>query len=433
MTPRRGAVEIVTIGTELLLGHTTDTNGGWIGARLASEGFAVTRRAAVADDEDAMRSAIGDALARADVVICTGGLGPTTDDFTKPVVAAMYGRPLVFDPGWFAVVEQRFTARGMKMPVINRNQAEIPQGARLLPNTRGSAPGLILEDDTLGTTILLPGVPFEMRGLMDEHVVPYLRERLGAGHPIVERWIRTNGISESALAERVASVVEEIAPLAVSFLPSVNGEDIRITCWGDCDAEEAERRLADAQDRIAACLEPYVYARDRKDLADIVGDMLRDRGLTIAVAESCTGGLLATRLTDRPGSSAWFVGGVVAYANDVKIRQLGVQRETIEDHGAVSEACAREMAAGAQHAFNADVAISITGIAGPGGGTDEKPVGTVWIAVASKARITARRYRFGGDRSEIRARAAQGALALILEAAADLFPADNQSRSPVTG
>jgi nicotinamide-nucleotide amidase len=416
MTPRRGAVEIVTIGTELLLGHTTDTNGGWIGARLASEGFAVTRRAAVADDEDAMRSAIGDALTRADVVLCTGGLGPTTDDFTKPVVAALYGRPLVFDPEWFAVVEQRFAARGMTMPAINRNQAEIPDGALLLPNMRGSAPGLILEDDILGTTILLPGVPYEMRGLMEEHVVPYLRERLGTGHPIVERWIRTNGISESAIAERVATVVAELAPLSVSFLPSVNGEDIRITCWGDCAAEEAERRLADAQDRIAACLEPYVYARDRNDLADIAGDMLRERGLTVAVAESCTGGLLAKRLTDRPGSSAWFVGGVVAYANDIKTRQLGVQPATIESHGAVSEECAREMAEGARQAFNADVAISITGIAGPGGGTDDKPVGTVWIAVASNARTTARRYRFGGDRSEIRARAAQGALALMFEA-----------------
>jgi nicotinamide-nucleotide amidase len=409
------SLEIVTIGTELMLGHTTDTNGGWIGARLAAEGIAVGRRTAVADDPAAMTSAIRDALHRSGIVICTGGLGPTSDDFTKPIVAALYGRELILDEPWLDVVRERFSARGTTMPAINRNQAEVPAGARILHNARGSAPGIIIEDATLGTTILLPGVPYEMRGLMEDGVIPYLRERLQPGHPVMERWIRTNGIAESAIAERVADVVPALAPLAVSFLPGPYGEDIRITCWGDFDRDEADRRLADAQARISACLEPFVYALEKDDLAAIAGKSLRERGLALALAESCTGGLLAQRLTNIPGASDFFLGGVVTYANAAKVKQLGVREETLQSFGSVSEACAMEMADGALRAFNADVALAITGVAGPGGGTDEKPVGTVWIAISMHGEVTARRLRFGGDRAEIRTRATQAALALLME------------------
>ena len=407
------SIEIVTIGTELLLGHTVDTNGGWLGARLAEEGFAVSRRTAVADDAAVMKSAISDALKRTGIVICTGGLGPTTDDFTKPVVAELYHREIVFHDEWFDVVKQRFAARGIAMPAINRNQAEIPAGARIFHNARGSAPGILIEDDAIGTTILLPGVPFEMRGLTDDHVIPYLRDRLNPGPPVIERWIRTVGIAESAIAERVADVVSALAPLAVSFLPNAYGEDIRITSWGDYDRDEAEYKLKDAQHRIAACLEPYVYAFEKDDLAKIVGDTLRERGLALALAESCTGGLLAQRLTSIPGSSEFFLGGVVTYANSAKMKHLGVSAETLEAFGAVSEQCAREMARGALRAFDADVALSITGIAGPGGGSEEKPVGTVWIGIATLDNVDARKFRFGGDRAEIRTRSSQAALALL--------------------
>jgi nicotinamide-nucleotide amidase len=414
LTRRMVALEIVTIGTELMLGHTTDTNGAWLGARLAAEGITVARRTAVADDHNAMNSAICDALARTHLVICTGGLGPTTDDFTKQVAAAIYNRDMVTDAAWLDVVRKRFTDRGLTMPAINHNQAEVPAGATLLPNPRGSAPGIILDDVTLGITILLPGVPSEMRGLTEEHVIPLLRDRFTPGHPIVESWIRTNGISESALAERVAAVVPTLAPLAVSFLPSPAGEDIRITCWGDFDQDEALRRLQHAQDLLAAQLQPHVYALDARDLADIAGTTLRDRGLALALAESCTGGLLAQRITAIPGASEFFLGATVAYANEVKLEQLGVRPETSHNHGAVSTECAREMAIGALRAFGADIALSITGIAGPGGGTAEKPVGTVCIGIATHGNAHARLLRFGGDRDEIRMRASQAALALLL-------------------
>lgn len=408
------SVEIVTIGTELLLGHTVDTNGGWIGSRLAAEGFTVTRRTAVSDDAASMRGAIAEALARSRMVICTGGLGPTSDDFTKPVVAELYGRALVLDEDWFDVVKQRFATRGIRMPEINRNQAEIPEGARLLHNARGSAPGIVIEDDVIGTTILLPGVPFEMRGLMDDHVIPYLRGRLDPGPPIIERWLRTNGIAESAIAERVADIVPLLAPLAVSFLPNAYGEDIRITCWGDFEADEAERRLVEAQKRIADALEPYVYAHAKEDLAQIAGNALRERGLALALAESCTGGLLAQRLTNIPGASEFFLGGIVSYANAAKTKHLRVRPATLLEHGAVSEQCVREMATGALHAFEADVALAITGVAGPGGETEEKPVGTVWVGIATLDGVDAQKLRFGGDRAEIRTRASQAALALLM-------------------
>jgi nicotinamide-nucleotide amidase len=408
------AVEIVTIGTELMLGHTIDTNGGWIGSRLAAEGFSVSRRTTVSDDAAAMKDAIAAALGRSRTVICTGGLGPTTDDFTKAVVADLYGRDMVLDEGWFEVVKQRFVARGIRMPDINRNQAEVPAGSRLFHNDRGSAPGIVIEDDVIGTTILLPGVPFEMRGLMEDHVIPYLRTHLDSGPPIIERWLRTIGIAESAIAERVAEIVPALAPLAVSFLPSAYGEDIRITCWGDFETAEAERRLADAQQRLAEALEPHVYAHAKEDLAEIAGHALRERGLALALAESCTGGLLAQRLTNIPGSSEFFLGGIVSYANAAKTKHLRVRPATLLEYGAVSEQCVREMAAGALQVFEADVALAITGVAGPGGGTEEKPVGTVWIGIATLDGVDAQKLRFGGDRAEIRTRASQAALALLM-------------------
>jgi nicotinamide-nucleotide amidase len=300
------------------------------------------------------------------------------------------------------------------MPEINRNQAEVPAGAKLFHNPRGSAPGICIEDAKLGTTILLPGVPFEMRGLTDEHVVPYLTARLNPGPPVIERWIRTAGIAESAIAERVADIVPKLAPLAVSFLPSAYGEDIRITCWGDFEKDEAERRLSDAQKKIGDALQPYVYAFAKDDLAAIAGDTLRAKNMKIALAESCSGGMLAQRITNIAGSSAYFVGGVVTYANEAKIRQLNVNPRTILEHGAVSEACAREMADGARAAFNADVALSITGIAGPDGGMPDKPVGTVWIGISTANETRAEKFRFGGDRGEVRTRSTQAALAMLV-------------------
>lgn len=414
-------MEILAIGTELLLGETIDGNGAWLGSRLAREGIAVTRRAVVADDAAAIRSAAAEALRRTGIVLCTGGLGPTPDDLTKPVFADLFDRSMVLDEGWLEVVRQRFRDRGRVMPEINRNQAEIPSGATVFPNAYGTAPGLALDDADLGIAILLPGVPAEMRGLFEDHVLGYLVARMELRPaPIVSRVIRTTGIAESELAERVADLAGELDPLTMAFLPGPSGSDIRLTSWGMLSAAGAANALDAAEARMRERLGGVVYGRDGDDLATVVGDMLRARHATLAIAESCTGGLLGKRLTDAPGASDFLIGGFVTYANEAKTGLLSVDPEILRRHGAVSEETARAMAAGARQALSADWGISITGVAGPGGGSSEKPVGTVFIALAAAGIAEVRRLRLGGDRAEIRERATQAALSLLRRTLAEV-------------
>jgi nicotinamide-nucleotide amidase len=411
----RPVVELVSIGNELLLGETTDTNATWIAARLAAEGISVLRKTTVGDDVATIRDVLDAALRRCRTAICTGGLGPTPDDLTRHALAALYRRPLVVDDGWLDVLGERYARRGMPMPAINRVQAEHPEGATLLPNARGTAPGIALDDDAHGLTILLPGVPAEMRGLVEAHVLPMLRQRLRPAAPLESRIVRTAGVSEALLAERIADIAADVAPLALAFLPHGTGVDLRLTYAGT--SAEAGRALLDrAIGRLCERLGDDVFALEVVDLAAVVGGMLRERGLTLALAESCTGGLVAKRMTDAAGASDYVGAGFVTYDNAAKRSMLGVSAATLETHGAVSEACAREMAEGARRAAGADVAVSITGIAGPGGGSDAKPVGTVWMAVALGAVTHARRIIFPGGRAEIRERSAQAALDMLRRA-----------------
>jgi nicotinamide-nucleotide amidase len=412
---KSGALEIVTIGTELLLGATLDRNASWLGRELAASGIAVTRRVTVGDNENAIRSAVGDALKRSGAVICTGGLGPTRDDLTKQAVAALLGRELIVHDGWLATIRERFEARGLRMPEVNRVQAEVPQGALLLPNERGTAPGIIVEEGD-DVAILLPGVPSEMRWLTARYVLPYLAERgFMRDSPVISRTVRTTGIAESALAERIDDLVAELAPLTLAYLPTGIGEDLRITSWGELPLAEATARLERAMASFTARLAPWVYGTSDDDLATVVGQELRERGLTLAIAESCTGGLIAKRLTDAAGASDFLSSAVVSYSNESKRDLLGVSDETLREHGAVSEAIAREMAQGVRNVTGAMCGLSVTGIAGPGGGTTDKPVGTVWVAAAVADRVEAKLLRLFGDRAEIRERAAQAALAFLRE------------------
>lgn len=408
------AVEIVTIGDELLLGETVDHNSAWLGRVLAAAGIRVRRRATVGDDAASIRAAVEEALDRTGVALCTGGLGPTRDDLTKPVVAELFGRELVLDEALLEQLSSRFSERGIRMAAVNRTQAEVPRGAVVFPNSRGTAPGLALEDDRGRLAVLLPGVPHEMRALMLEHVLPFLRARWPAGgRPIVHRRLRTTGIPESTLAERIDDLVAGFEPLTVAFLPSPTGVDIRLTSWGALDEAAAARALDAAEELLRGRVGRYIYGRDDEDLVDAVARELTARGLTLALAESCTGGLVAKRLTDRPGASEYLFAGIVAYANGAKEAFLGVRPETLAEHGAVSEETVREMVEGALRTTGADAALAITGVAGPGGGTAAKPVGTVWIAAALGDRRDVRRFRFGGDREEIRERSAQAALAML--------------------
>ncbi|MBX6362233.1 MAG: competence/damage-inducible protein A [Gemmatimonadetes bacterium] len=410
------AVEIVAVGNELLLGETVDTNAAWLGRRLAAVGVRVARRATVGDTAADIRDAVTEALERTGAVICTGGLGPTPDDLTKPVVAAIFRRELVLDAALLEALRRRFEARGIRMAPNNRTQAEVPAGATIFPNPRGTAPGLLLEDERGRFAILLPGVPAEMRAIVDGSVIDYLVRRWPARPgPILHRTLRTTGIPESTLAERVADLLPPLEPLTVAFLPSAVGVDIRLTSWGGLPAAEARRRLEAADLALTARLGGHLYGRDAQDLVDVVSERLVAAGLSLSLAESCTGGLIAKRLTDRPGASGFLTAGIVSYSNEAKVALLGVRPETLRDHGAVSVETAREMADGVRARTGARAAIAVTGIAGPDGGSEAKPVGTVWIAVAVDGAMDVRHFRFPGDRAEVRERAAQAALALLLE------------------
>jgi len=406
-------LEVLTIGTELLLGLTVDTNAAELGRALAAAGAEITRRTTVADRPEAIRAGVAEALDRSGFVITTGGLGPTRDDMTKTVVADLFGKRLVLDERLLAGLEARFKKLGRPMPALNRTQAEVPEGALVLANPRGTAPGLWVEDARGRVVVLLPGVPREMRGLLIEEVLPRLVERQGTERRVVlSRTLRTTGIAESALAERVGPIEPEIAPLTLAYLPSVDGVDLRVTAWS-LEPRDAEARLAAVVERLRTAVGEHGYGEDGADLAAVVLDALRQGRHRLGVAESCTGGMVAARVTNIPGASATFIGGVVAYADVVKTAALKVPIETLEAHGAVSEETVRAMAEGAQRLFSADCTIAVTGIAGPGGGTPDKPVGTVWLAARVHTAARAVRRVFPGDRDEIRRRAAQAALDLL--------------------
>jgi nicotinamide-nucleotide amidase len=411
-------LELVTIGTELLLGFTVDTNGAEIARTLAAEGVRVLRRTAVADQADHIRDAVEAALGRTGAVLTTGGLGPTRDDITKRVVAELLGLPLEFDETVWADVLARY-ARFQRIPAqSNRGQAEVPVGGTILRNRWGTAPGLWLEHtyaasprNGVGLVIMLPGVPFEMRMLLQHEVVPRLAGR-SDGAVIRSLSLRTTGIPESTLAERMGEIEREIAPLTLAYLPGVEGVDLRLSAW-ELGPDEAERRLRIAADLIRSRADDLVYGEDDADLAALVLDRARAAGLRLGTAESCTGGLVGGRLTEVPGSSDTFMGAVVSYHNDLKTSLLGVSPDLIAAEGAVSEAVARAMATGALTRLAVDAAVAVTGIAGPGGGSESKPVGTIWLAVAMSSAVHTRKSVFGGGRHEIRARAAQAALSLL--------------------
>lgn len=429
-------IEIITIGDELLLGFTIDTNGAHLARELAAVGVTIVRRSSVGDGADEIAAAVREALDRTGAVITTGGLGPTADDLTKPSIAALFGRGMVLDDAILAGLEARWTARFARaMPASNRQQAMLPEGARVLVNRHGSAPGVWLEDERGRWVAMLPGVPREMRGMLGDELLPIITERAraesGGGAPTVvrSRTLRTTSIAESAIADRLGELARGVEGCSLAYLPGREGTDLRLTLRGR-GADEADAVLARAADLVRTRVADWIYGEERTDLAAVVLDRCRARGLTIAVAESCTGGLLGARLTGVAGSSDVVRGGIIAYANDVKTAQLGVKATVIASDGAVSERVAAQMAAGARARIGADVGVALTGVAGPGGGSEEKPVGTVWIGVDVAGDVRTVRNVFVGDREEIRYRAAQFALDLVRRAltpGANLLPTPNDA------
>ncbi|MCA2982248.1 competence/damage-inducible protein A [Gemmatimonas sp.] len=404
-------LEIVTIGDELLLGFTIDTNAAQLARELAALGVRIVRRTTCGDDAESIRQAVSDALGRTGAVITTGGLGPTADDMTKPAIAAIFGKGMRLDTGILTALRERWQKRfGHDLPVSNEQQAMVPEGCTILPNRHGSAPGIWLEDAQGRWVIMLPGVPREMRGMLADTVVPTLRDRLPVGGPVIRsRTLRTANIAESALADRLGELARGVNGLSLAYLPGADGVDLRLTSW-DRDARATTVALDEAAALVRSKVSRYVYGENDDDLAAIMLAECAARNATVAVAESCTGGMLGMRLTAVPGSSRTVLGGTIAYANAVKTRELGVSAALIDEQGAVSEPVARAMATGVRLRFGSTIGLGITGIAGPDGGTPEKPVGTVWVAVDLDGDVHAVRAVLPGDRHEIRWRAAQLAL-----------------------
>ena len=402
---------LVTVGNELLYGQTVDTNGAWLGRSLSRLGFEVTRTFTVGDDPHRIQAAVASAMEEADLVLVSGGLGPTPDDLTKAAVAELFGREIRLDDALLEELAVRFRAAGYdRLPAPNRSQAEVPNGAIVLNNPQGTAPGLGLETDSC-LVVMLPGVPRELRGIFEGDLTDLLHRRFAERlEPVQHRIIHTTGVPESRLSELVNPLLpQDMGPVTLAFLPDLRGVDLRLTARGVA-AAEGEAWLTRLEDALEPVVSRWRFDAESGDVAEALNAALVGARMTVATAESCTGGLVAKRITDRPGSSEVFVGGVVAYADAIKIEQLGVSPEDLREHGAVSEPVALQMARGVKERFGASNGVGITGVAGPGGGTPEKPVGTVWIALAVGDTAEARMVRLPGDRDAVRERAAQAAL-----------------------
>jgi nicotinamide-nucleotide amidase len=405
--------EILAVGSELLTPFRVDTNSLYLTGQLNELGIDVRNKGVVGDEPADIRARVLAALERADVVITSGGLGPTGDDLTRETVAAALGLPLAEDAAVLAAIRRRFERRGLQMPDGNRRQAAVPAGASVLPNPNGTAPGLWIESGAK-IVILLPGPPRELQHIFETDVKPRIAAR-SAGARVLRRVVKITGRAESIVDDVAQPIYGPLAgaaiPIETSILASPGQIELHLSARGE-DIAAMERALQDGVDRLAAALEPAVFSTDGRTLDRVVGDALLANGSRIAVAESCTGGLLGGRLTEVPGSSAWFVGGVIAYDNPVKTRELGVPEDLISAHGVVSEPVARAMAEGVRLRFGTDFGLSVTGIAGPDGGSAEKPVGTVAIALAGPG-ARSRVFRFVGDRQMIRQQSVLAALEMV--------------------
>lgn len=412
---------IVAVGTELLTPFRTDTNSLALTARLDEIGIRVVHKAVAGDSVDGIAAAIRDAAVRADLVIVSGGLGPTADDLTRDAVASFLGVSMREEPALVAAIAARFEKRGMAMPDINRRQATVPEGGIPLDNPNGTAPGLLVERPDL-TIAALPGPPRELLPMFESLVERRLRDR-AAGTPLHRRVLRITGRGESAVDEIAAPIYLQYQngepPIDTTILASPGLVELHLNCRA-ADAGAASAALARAAAALEAALGPACFTTDGATLEEVVGALLAERTLWIALAESCTAGLVAARLTDVAGSSGYVRGGVVAYDNAVKTALLGVEPGAIAAHGAVSEPVARAMADGARQRLGADVGVAVTGIAGPSGGSEAKPVGTVVIAATGLGRERVRTFRFMGDRALVRAQSVHAALEAVRRLVLDL-------------
>lgn len=389
--------ELLTIGDELLYGQIVDTNAQWMSVALSDVGIRVVRKTTVGDIESEIMTAFAEAESRVDIVLITGGLGPTNDDLTKPCLARYFGCELAIHEEALAEVTAFFKSRGRELTEINRQQAALPVCCQKITNAIGTAPGMWF--DRNGKVFMsMPGVPHEMKRMMTELVIPKLKKTFVT--PVINhKVIRTIGIGESFLAEKIKDWEDSLPPhVKLAYLPSLGEVKLRLTSHGSSADElkaEAEELTAKLQTRVGQ----FIYGYGDDPIEVVIGKTLAEKGLTLSVAESCTGGYLSHMITSVPGSSAYFLGSIVPYAYDIKMRELGVRPETLEKFGAVSEETITEMANLVRARFNTSIGVATSGIAGPGGATPEKPVGTVWIAFSDRTKVVARKLQLSTDRA----------------------------------
>jgi nicotinamide-nucleotide amidase len=403
--------EIITIGTELLLGQIIDSNSQWIGQRLAEIGVNLYYKATVGDNKERVLDTLKNSINRSDIIITTGGLGPTQDDLTRECIGEALGLELIKDEELLMDIRDYFDKMGHEMADNNIKQAYLPEGAVAIDNPEGTAPGILINQD--GKVIVaMPGVPIEMKAMMIETVLPYLKKKFSKGEVIKSRVIKTCGIGESSLEELITDILTEQTNPTIAPLASQGEVKLRLTAKANSE-EEADRLINLKEAKLQERIGEYIYGYDDDNLEGVVAKLLWDQKLTIATAESCTGGLIGDRLTSIAGSSAYFERGIISYSNQAKMDLLKVKKSTLEEYGAVSSQTAKEMAKGVRNLSKTDIGLSTTGIAGPGGESLEKPVGLVYMAIADKDGVESYRYQFNGSRERVKYMTSQMILNLL--------------------
>lgn len=403
--------DIITIGDEILIGQIIDTNSAWIAARLGEIGVSIRRKYSIGDKREEIISAVEESMAKAEITIITGGLGPTKDDITKRVLAEIFNSPMVCHTETYERVERMMAARGIAFNDLNKGQAMVPECCTVLANHKGTAPGMWFERNGR-VVVSLPGVPFEMEGLMIESVLPLLTRHFELSS-VVHRTAITYGLAESMMAELIAPWEDALPPhLHLAYLPSPSQLRLRLSAY-DVDKEQAEREFDEQFAKLIPILGDYFVGWGDTTVQSAVAEILVERGETLASAESCTGGVIASKFTAMSGASEYFWGGVVSYDNSVKENVLGVSRHNLETYGAVSEQVARQMAEGVRRLCGTTYGVATTGVAGPTGGSPEKPVGTVWVAVATPTHTIAKLFQHGKVRAVNIERAATAAINLL--------------------
>lgn len=404
-------LDVISIGDELLIGQTLNTNAFWISKELNNVGFVIRQQLTIGDTKEVIIDTLNESLKEVDVVLITGGLGPTKDDLTMPTLNEYFGGKLVQNDEVYADIERLIHARGTEMNKNNKKQALVPDICKPVRNYHGTAPGLWFDIDDK-VVVSMPGVPYEMKAMVTDTVIPWLKEKYRLPE-IIHHMVYTQGIPESILAEKIESWEDHLPEvIKLAYLPSPGRVKLRLSSIGN-DRNEMQQLINEEIKKLSQIIPQYIYSDSGDELQQVIGKLLKEKNATIATAESCTGGFISHLITEVAGSSDYYKGSVISYANEVKMDELKVKQSDIVEYGAVSQQVVEQMALGVQAKLNTDYAISTSGIAGPTGGSDEKPVGTVWIAVATPHKVISKKYIFGKQRKVNIERAAVAALGML--------------------